>query len=300
MALAHSSRPHGDRPLQPSELVDALYELAPEEFGAARDKVARRLRAAGLHQDAVEVKRLRRPSPAAWALNTVARSRPHRMAALLEAARRLRVAHDEALAGSSDAGLRAAQKEWRRTVLDVVGDAQQVLAAAAVPVKANVAALTALVEAVAAEPDVADALRRGRLVGDETEGDPGHAHGIANVTSLDGQRPRLLRNEGGGVERRRTEERERLAAELGAAQRHLAALRARRESVVMEEASTEERVAEARRRLERAEASLRKATIARHKAERDLQEGQRAVRHVEERLAQLDDLLAGPRHAARR
>ena len=56
--------------------MDDLFALPPAEFIAARDALAKRLKADGDATRAAEVKALRRPSVAAWAVNQVARRKP--------------------------------------------------------------------------------------------------------------------------------------------------------------------------------------------------------------------------------
>lgn len=63
--------------------ADLLYGRPPGEFVAARDELANSLRAAGRTAIAREVKRLRRPTMSAWALNLIARREPERLAELL-------------------------------------------------------------------------------------------------------------------------------------------------------------------------------------------------------------------------
>jgi hypothetical protein len=58
------------------DLVDPLYAGPPEEFVAARDALAKRLRADGDRATAAEVAKLRRPTATAAALNQVARTVP--------------------------------------------------------------------------------------------------------------------------------------------------------------------------------------------------------------------------------
>ncbi|MFL6185898.1 MAG: hypothetical protein ACJ745_13955, partial [Actinomycetes bacterium] len=60
--------------------VAGLYRLPPGEFVAARDQLARQLRAAGGREAARRVAALRRPSISAWAANQLARAAPHAMA----------------------------------------------------------------------------------------------------------------------------------------------------------------------------------------------------------------------------
>ena len=51
------------------DAVRELFTLPPEEFVAARDRLAAELKEAGKADEAAEVKRLRRPSVVAWAVN---------------------------------------------------------------------------------------------------------------------------------------------------------------------------------------------------------------------------------------
>jgi hypothetical protein len=90
--------------------VAALYRLPLSEFVAARDQLARQLRAAGDRDAARQVAALRRPSTSAWAANQLAHAAPHAMAELLDAGAALQQAQQAALAGQPDAarGLRTA------------------------------------------------------------------------------------------------------------------------------------------------------------------------------------------------
>ncbi|HZC99735.1 MAG TPA: hypothetical protein VFA46_05945, partial [Actinomycetes bacterium] len=96
--------------------IGRLYELPPEGFVAARDELRRRLRDSD-RAAAERVRRLRRPTVAAWAVNQVARRRPELVAELVEAGDRLRQAQRRALSGLRDSGLRAAAAQ-RRELLD--------------------------------------------------------------------------------------------------------------------------------------------------------------------------------------
>jgi hypothetical protein len=56
-------------------VADDLYALPPGEFTRARDERAKGLRKEGRRDEADEVKALRKPTVAAWALNQLARQR---------------------------------------------------------------------------------------------------------------------------------------------------------------------------------------------------------------------------------
>ena len=54
-------------------VTEELYALDPGDFVTARNELVKRLKKAGDKQLAAEVGKLRRPSPAAWAVNQLAR-----------------------------------------------------------------------------------------------------------------------------------------------------------------------------------------------------------------------------------
>ena len=98
-------------PPEVAAALDELFGVPREEFVAARNSLARRLRDGGDRAAADRVKALRKPSLPAWSINQVARSRPSDVAALLEETERARTA---ALEGDGP-GLRSATQA--RTVL---------------------------------------------------------------------------------------------------------------------------------------------------------------------------------------
>ncbi len=70
--------------------LDALYASPLSEFVGARDALAKKLGAAGRKDDGARVKALRKPTPAAWAVNQLAFTAPKVLAALVAAGDRLR------------------------------------------------------------------------------------------------------------------------------------------------------------------------------------------------------------------
>ena len=62
--------------------IDALYEGAPAGFTAARDALAKRLKANGDAEASARVKELRRPTAMAYVLNQLARRHPDDLAGL--------------------------------------------------------------------------------------------------------------------------------------------------------------------------------------------------------------------------
>src|SRR6185503_16777090 len=103
--------------------ADALYGLPLDAFVAERDALAKRLRADGRRGDADEVKALRKPSVAAWAVNQVVRSQPKPSRALWNAGDALIAAQDDLLAGRADAATLRTAVEDERAALDALLDA---------------------------------------------------------------------------------------------------------------------------------------------------------------------------------
>ncbi|MEW6477455.1 MAG: hypothetical protein AB1679_34820, partial [Actinomycetota bacterium] len=147
---------------------EELYGLPLEEFTPARDALAKELKAAGQKDEAAEVKRLRKPALAAWALNRVARDDPEAIQRLRAAGADLRAAQEEALAGDAvrlrDAG-RALAEEVDR-VAALAADALQAAGRAASAAQQEKVVSTLRTAAI--DDEAGDALARGVLV-DELE-----------------------------------------------------------------------------------------------------------------------------------
>jgi hypothetical protein len=146
---------------------DELFGLAPEEFVAARDELARRLRREGDAEAARRVKALRRPPLSAWAVNQLARGQQKALDQLMTAGERLRAAHQAALAGGDAAELRAAAKAEREAVAGLVTTALAGLREAGHPATDTTRdRVAATLHAAAASPEAADLVRHGRLTAD--------------------------------------------------------------------------------------------------------------------------------------
>jgi hypothetical protein len=146
---------------------DELFGLPPEEFVAARDDLARRLRREGDADAAKRVKTLRRPPLSAWAVNQLARGRGRGLEELLAAGERLRAAHQAALAGEGADELRAAAKAEREVVARLVKAAMALLGEAGhATTDATRDRVAATLHAAAASPEAADLVRNGRLTAD--------------------------------------------------------------------------------------------------------------------------------------
>jgi hypothetical protein len=93
--------------------IDRLYGVPLDEFVHDRDELAKRLRREGDREAAERIKKLRKPSAGAWALNQAVRRRRKETDALLAAGERLREAHESLMAGGDPAELREAMQEER-------------------------------------------------------------------------------------------------------------------------------------------------------------------------------------------
>jgi hypothetical protein len=271
--------------------ADALYALPLDEFTAARDELARRLRRAGERDGAAEVKRLRKPSVAAWALNQVRRNDPGRADELLEAGRRLREAQERLLAGGGREPLQEAAGEERRLVGELAREAERELSAAGRPVtEAVTERLRATLHAVASDPEAREGLAAGRLVRDhEASGLGPLAAGPAGRIGEDRGRPP---SKAAGARREATSAPQRKAG--GAIQRRARRLeerleRARARRRELEEGSAEagRRLSEARREAARAAAALEKAEAAEERARGRAAEAARTATKLERELREL-------------
>ena len=139
--------------------TDDLYAVPPDEFVAARNALAKQLKAEGDTAGAAQVAKLRRPSVGAWALNQVARSQPDLIDAALDAGEELRQASEAAASGDAGA-LRAATAAERVAAQTVAKAARPHLGSRG---DALVPALLATLRAAALDGDVAEQLRTGTL-----------------------------------------------------------------------------------------------------------------------------------------
>lgn len=145
--------------------ADALYGLDPREFTAARNDLVRRLRAEKRRDDATAVAALKRPSPAAWALNQLARRSPEVIEAALDAVDALQAATDAAVAGEPG-DLRAATAAERAATNALVDAARGHLGGRTEALRQ---ALVSTVRSAGADPAVEAELRAGTL---SSEHDP--------------------------------------------------------------------------------------------------------------------------------
>jgi hypothetical protein len=154
--------------------IDALYELPLAEFTPARNQLAQKLRRDGDRERSDEVKRLQKPTVAAWTLNQLRRRRPEVVDALLDAGVQLRQAQERLLGEGERGVLREAAAQERRFVEETVHAAEAMLRGSEQPVSAPLQRkLWETTHAAALDPALGELLRGGRLVEDRQISDLG-------------------------------------------------------------------------------------------------------------------------------
>jgi hypothetical protein len=256
--------------------IDHLYALPLDEFTVARDELARRLRREGDADAGAEVKRLRKPSVAAWALNQVRRHDPGRSDELNEAGRRLREGQEGLLAGGGREPFERAAADERRLVGELAHQAEHELVAAGRPVSAAVQEkVRATLHAVASDPEAREGLATGRLVRDH------EASGLG---------PPAGRAPSSGAGRRRKEPPAKAAAAL---ERRARRLEKRLERAREHQRELDEKSADAGRRLSEARREAQRATAALERAEAGEKRMRERVEAAAEAVAELERELAG-------
>jgi len=256
-----------------------LYGLALEEFTPARDALAKELKAAGRKDEAAEVKSLRKPSVAAWALNRAARDHPDAVERLRAAGADLRAAQEEALSG--DAGrLREAGRALADEVARVAGLAAEALRGADRPASAaQQEKIVATLRTAAVDDEAGDALARGVLV-EELE-----STGFSLLGS-DGSfaapsRPSARTQPSAGRDHKTLPGAERPAKTPKASQEALEAVEAARRELRRCDAEADMAATRARRRAERAETAAKRAAEAQREADQARAEAEEAAGEAE-------------------
>jgi len=142
-------------------LAEALYGLTPGEFTPARDAEAKAVRADGDRALADRVKRLRKPSAAAWVVNMLMRHRQEQMLSVLDLGESLRRAQAD-LDGDA---LRELTRQRRRLIAAVTGDGTKLARELGQKVSDSVARqVEQTLHAAMVDTDAAAAVRTGMLV----------------------------------------------------------------------------------------------------------------------------------------
>jgi len=310
--------------------ADDLYGLALDAFVPGRDALAKRLRAEGDRAAADEVKALRKPSVAAWAVNQTVRTQPKAARALWDAGDALIAAQEDLLGGSGDAAaLRSAVEGERAAVDALVEAARGLLTSEGRDLgEATLERVRETLHAAAIDPDAREEVAAGRATRELAHaglgpfgasvarapaararkvpaeegdgGDDGAATGRGGAGA--GEKPAAKR--GGAAAKPRAGKGEKGAATKGRDAKAEAAEARRAEEARREEerrAAAEREAArkDAARRRAAAERELREATRALEKAQRAADRADARLREAEaaadEANAALDD--ARDRHA---
>ena len=143
--------------------VRELYRGSPEGFIAARDSLVKRLRDEGRDEDAAGVKKLRRPTTGAWALDGLADRAPDEIRELLDAGAQLARAQRDALSGRDPQALRDATAVRRALVAKLSDIAAGLLCEAGRAPDPHLEDIRGTLEAASVDEDVAERLRTGTL-----------------------------------------------------------------------------------------------------------------------------------------
>lgn len=141
-------------------MAEELYALAPGDFIATRDEWIRFARESGDRKLATQLSALRKPTQAAWVVNTLWRTHRDTVEQLLDLAEPLRDAQEQ-LAGEQ---LRQLSNTRRRLVSVLLDDARKQAAQAGARVSADTLRDAGdTLEAGLADPKIAEQIRTGRM-----------------------------------------------------------------------------------------------------------------------------------------
>lgn len=137
--------------------VDRLYELPLGEFTSARNALAKELRDP-------ELRKLKKPSVAAWAVNQLARRRPVDVRRLIRAGEALERAQRDAVGGGDQKRFQQARQDEREAVRKLRSEAADLLRADGHPASdATLERVAKTLHAAAATEDGRAAISEGRL-----------------------------------------------------------------------------------------------------------------------------------------
>lgn len=173
-------------PAKPPYDAIALFREAPENFIAARDRLAAGLRDQGRTDEAKAVKALRKPTVVAWALNQLAARDPDGVQALLDAGAEVRAAQQAAMSSSRGAAdrLQAAGAARKGVIADLSAVAVAALTAGGRGAESHADEIRRALETSSVDPDAGAALAAG-MFDRPPAATPGFG-GVFGLTSLEG------------------------------------------------------------------------------------------------------------------
>jgi hypothetical protein len=269
--------------------VRELYRSAPDGFIAARDALVERLREDGRDGEAAQVKKLRRPTVAAWALDRLADVAPDVVAALLDAGAELARAQRATLSGRDPQALRAATGRRRDLVAELSQMAADALRDAGRSPEPHLEDIRGTLEAASVDEEIGERLRTGTL---ERTSRPsagfGDISGLQLVSRRDetteapqaapAARPRSAGVDDAERARELAAQIRRLRREHEAAERKSAAAEAARARMAEQVASMESRLEAARAKLRDAESSASELRMIAKRAAKALDAAERKAK----------------------
>ncbi len=275
--------------------IRALYRGSFDEFIAARNALAVRLRKEKRTEDAARVKPLPKPTPSAWAVNLLFEREAKKMADLLAAGETARSAQSEAVSGGGAEPLRQAIRDARRLADELRWDAARLLSEGGrSPSRDVVERIAANLQALAFSPAAAEEAARGWL--DRDLDPPGFEvlAGLQLAGSPPAKEARKEEAQGPAPARPKIVRSQDKAKEDGERKKREAAEQARRRIALAEEKAEQAR-AEAKPLRKEAEQAERAAAEARRQAE----EAEKAAARARERYEQAAERLARAEEALR-
>jgi hypothetical protein len=260
--------PRGDEAKLEGEL-DGLYGLPLREFTAAREELAKRLRAEGQRELADQVKSLRKPSVGAWLANQLVRERQLDVQRLVNAGESLAEAQTEAAGGASAEAFADARRQEQRALERLAQAAREIAEREGLSPSA-VERATQTLRAASLTEEGRDLLKRGRLSEDLQP--PGFEALVADASS---GRSRSRRRSTPQHARERDERRQ-AATEARQRVRQLRAkereLTKTADAAERQAGQAERQASEQRAEADRARAEAAKAAEAVADAERELEQ----------------------------
>ena len=243
-----------------------LYREPPEEFVAGRDALARELRDEGDRDSAAAVKKLRRPSAAAWVINRISADEPERTAEFVRASEDLAEAQLRVLAGDADGTeLRGAAATERERMDGLVADARKLALAGGGNVANVIDRVAETLRAVGSDDELRGRVLRGRVEKEQTAATVGIPGGLAPAPRKGAAGKRKVAGKPAGPS---AGELQRARRELAKLRRELAAAEARRDRSEVAVADAEEGLRRARTALKDSKQAVRELKRQVESAER--------------------------------
>jgi hypothetical protein len=274
--------------------IDKLYGLPLDEFIHDRDELAKRLRREGERETAERIKKLRKPSAGAWALNQAIRRRRKETEALIAAGERLREAHESVMSGGDPAELREAMQEERGLASALADCAEAIASETGKSGPALRERVRSTLHAATVDEEARDELAKGRFVREREAVGLGPFGAAAPVAPARGRTKRDRAGARGGDARGPAATGDgggsagatRGGRSAGATKGGRTAARAKEPSAAERQKAAErerrERVAEAERVLSEARAALEEAEATHSHAADELQAAREAVGAAED------------------